>query len=101
VARDAAASVCQHLLNQAWATGRHFNEVLQHFALERFLYRLGRSPYQSLNHESYENHDGHEFHSVVLPCSHFRTPFDTKNVLAGIGCSEATPKLGAISKAGP
>ena len=26
------------------ATGRPFDELLQYFALERFLYRLGRSP---------------------------------------------------------
>lgn len=45
--RDVAASVHQRLLNHARAEGRPFNEVLQHFALERFLYRLGHSPYQS------------------------------------------------------
>jgi hypothetical protein len=39
------ASVHQRLLNHARATGRPFNEVLQRFALERFLYRLGHSPY--------------------------------------------------------
>jgi hypothetical protein len=42
--RDVAASVHQRLLNRARAEGRPFNEVLQYFALERFLYRLGRSP---------------------------------------------------------
>ena len=40
-----AASVHQRLLNHARATGRPFNEVLQRFALERFLYRLGQSPH--------------------------------------------------------
>ena len=40
-----AASVHQRLLNHARATDRPFNEVLQRFALERFLYRLGHSPY--------------------------------------------------------
>lgn len=40
-----AASVHWRLLNHARATGRPFNEVLQRFALERFLYRLGQSPY--------------------------------------------------------
>jgi len=44
--RDVAASVRQRLLNYARAKGRPFNEVLQYFALERFLYRLGRSPYR-------------------------------------------------------
>lgn len=39
------ASVHQRLLNHARATERPFNEVLQRFALERFLYRLGHSPY--------------------------------------------------------
>ncbi len=42
---NVAASVHQRLLNQARATDRPFNELLQYFALERFLYRLGQSPY--------------------------------------------------------
>lgn len=42
-----AASVHQRLLNHARATGRPFNDILQHYALERFLYRLGHSPYSS------------------------------------------------------
>jgi len=44
--RNVAASVRQRLLNYARAKGRPFNEVLQYFALERFLYRLGRSLYR-------------------------------------------------------
>jgi len=44
--RNVAASVRQRLLNHARAEGRPFNEVLQYFALERFLYRLGRSLYR-------------------------------------------------------
>jgi hypothetical protein len=39
-----AASVRQRLLDIARANGRPFNEVLQYFAMERFLYRLGESP---------------------------------------------------------
>ena len=39
-----AASVHQRLLNQARATDRPFNEILQYFAMERFLYRLSKSP---------------------------------------------------------
>lgn len=38
-----AASIRQRLLNQARQTGRPFNELLQYFAMERFLYRLSRS----------------------------------------------------------
>jgi hypothetical protein len=45
VTPNLAASVHQRLLNYARATDRPFNEMLQRFALERFLYRLGRSPY--------------------------------------------------------
>jgi hypothetical protein len=45
VTKNLAASVHQRLLNHARATGRPFNEVLQRFALERFLYRLGYSAY--------------------------------------------------------
>jgi hypothetical protein len=40
-----AASVHQRLLNKAKETGRPFNELLQYFAIERFLYRLSRSPH--------------------------------------------------------
>jgi predicted nucleotidyltransferase component of viral defense system len=40
------ASVHRRLLNHARATRRPFNEVLQYFALERFLYRLAQSPYR-------------------------------------------------------
>lgn len=38
-----AASVRQRLLNLAKASGRPFSEILQHYALERWLYRLSRS----------------------------------------------------------
>jgi hypothetical protein len=33
------------LLNKARETGRPFNEMLQYFAMERFLYRLAKSPH--------------------------------------------------------
>jgi len=46
VTTNVAASIHQRLLNYARAKGRPFNEVLQYFALERLLYRLGRSPYR-------------------------------------------------------
>lgn len=42
---DMAASVRQRFLDIARANGRPFNEVLQYFAMERFLYRLGESPH--------------------------------------------------------
>jgi Nucleotidyl transferase AbiEii toxin, Type IV TA system len=41
--RDLAASVRQRLLNQAHAQKRPFQELLQYFAMERFLYRLAQS----------------------------------------------------------
>jgi hypothetical protein len=47
VSPNLPASVHQRLLNNARATGRPLNEVLQRFALERFLYRVGHSPYAS------------------------------------------------------
>jgi len=43
--KDLAASVHQRLLNQAHATRRPFGELLQYYAMERFLYRLSRSPH--------------------------------------------------------
>ena len=44
--RNVATSVHQRLLNHARSGGRPFNEVLQYFALERFLYRMGCSPHK-------------------------------------------------------
>jgi Nucleotidyl transferase AbiEii toxin, Type IV TA system len=41
--RDLGASVRQRLLNQARSQGRPFQEVLQYFTMERFLYRLAKS----------------------------------------------------------
>ena len=43
--RDVGASVRQRLLNQSRAQGRPFQELLQYFAMERFLYRLAKSPF--------------------------------------------------------
>ena len=42
---DIAASVRQRLLNCAHAEEKPFQELLQYFAMERFLYRLAKSPY--------------------------------------------------------
>jgi len=43
--KNIAASVRQRLLDKARETGRTFSELLQYFAMERFLYRLSKSPY--------------------------------------------------------
>jgi predicted nucleotidyltransferase component of viral defense system len=43
--RNIAASVRQRLLNEARASSRPFNELLQYFAMERFLFRLSVSPH--------------------------------------------------------
>jgi hypothetical protein len=43
--KNTAASVHQRLLNKAKDTARPFNELLQHFAIERFIYRLSKSPH--------------------------------------------------------
>ena len=40
---DVGASVRQRLLNQARAQERSFQELLQYYAMERFLYRLSKS----------------------------------------------------------
>lgn len=39
------ASIHQRLLNQAKQQGRPLQELLQYFAIERFLFRLGQSPH--------------------------------------------------------
>lgn len=41
--KDVAASVRQRLLNRARAEGRPFQELLQYYAMERFLFRLSKS----------------------------------------------------------
>jgi len=43
--RDVGASVRQRLLNQSRAQERPFQELLQYFATERFLYRLSKSAF--------------------------------------------------------
>ncbi|MCP4756770.1 MAG: nucleotidyl transferase AbiEii/AbiGii toxin family protein [Proteobacteria bacterium] len=43
VSGNIPASVRQRLLNKARNDGRSFNELLQYFAMERFLYRLSKS----------------------------------------------------------
>jgi len=45
MAKSLSASVHQRLLNKARETSRPFNELLQHFAIERFLYRLSKGPH--------------------------------------------------------
>ena len=40
--RDIAASIRQRLLNESRSKNRPFQELLQYFAMERFLYRLGK-----------------------------------------------------------
>lgn len=41
-----SASIHQRILNKAAAEQRPFNELLQYYAIERFLFRLGQSPYK-------------------------------------------------------
>lgn len=41
--KNVAASIRQKLLNKSHSEKRPFNEVLQYFAMERFLYRLSKS----------------------------------------------------------
>jgi len=43
--KNLAASVHQRLLDKARQAARPFNELLQYFAIERFLFRLSRSKY--------------------------------------------------------
>jgi len=43
--KNIAASVHQRLLDKAKESSRPFNEILQHFAIERFIYRLSKSPH--------------------------------------------------------
>ncbi|MFH0823433.1 MAG: hypothetical protein V2B18_11835 [Pseudomonadota bacterium] len=45
--KDIAAAIRQRLLNRARASGRPFNELLQYYGMERFLYRLSKSAYSN------------------------------------------------------
>lgn len=45
--KNIAASVHQRLLNAARESGRPFNELVQYYALERWLYRLAQSNYRN------------------------------------------------------
>ncbi len=45
VPTNLVASIHQRLLNQAHKSERPFSELLQYYAIERFLYRLAQSPY--------------------------------------------------------
>ena len=40
--KNVAASIHQRLLNTAKQAGRPFNELLQYYAIERFLYSFSR-----------------------------------------------------------
>jgi hypothetical protein len=42
--KNLPASVHQRLLNKAKDAGRTFNEMLQYYAMERFIYRLSKTP---------------------------------------------------------
>lgn len=44
--RNLAASVHQRLKNAAAESGGRFNDLFQHYALERFLCRLAASPHR-------------------------------------------------------
>ena len=43
--KNLPASIRQRLLNKAHATNQPFNEILQYYSIERFLYRTSRSSY--------------------------------------------------------
>ncbi len=44
--KDMVASVRARLLNLARRTGKPYNEILIQYALERFLFRLSKSPFK-------------------------------------------------------
>lgn len=44
--RDLGVSVRQRFLNQARGKGKPFHELLQYYAMERFLYRLSQSKFR-------------------------------------------------------
>ena len=43
--KNVPASVRQRLLNKAKQDRRPFNELFQYYGMDRFLYRLSKSPY--------------------------------------------------------
>lgn len=43
--KNIPASIRQRFLNRAYAANRPFNEILQYYASDRYLYRISRSSY--------------------------------------------------------
>jgi hypothetical protein len=70
--RNVEASVRQRLLNIARATGRPFNDVLQRFAMERFLYRLAQ--WQAFLRKGRFTGVPNELHLVVERVASFLLP---------------------------
>jgi len=76
VVKNMGASVRQRLLNYAKASGRPFAEVLQYYAMERFLYRLSVSPHggkfllkgsAAAHRLAGDNHAAHDGHRPARP----------------------------------
>lgn len=44
--KNIAESIHQRLLNKAKKSGRPFNELLQYYTIERFIFRLAQSPFE-------------------------------------------------------
>lgn len=45
--KDVSVSIRQHLLNLSQNSKRPFQEILQYYAMERFIYRFSQSPYKN------------------------------------------------------
>ncbi len=64
--KNVAASVHDRLLNKAKTEERPFNELLQYFAMERFLYRLSRSRQHKILESLAHTHMNVESFTCVL-----------------------------------
>jgi hypothetical protein len=75
--KNIAASVRQRLLNKAHETERPFSELLQCFAMERFLYRLSKSKYADkfVLKRSQASKDNGSHAPVAWSASQFRAIF--------------------------
>ncbi len=69
---NVAASIQAKLKNRADESGRPFNEILQYYGMERFLYRLSKTPYA----DDFILKGGLMFYGLGIPMRRFTRDID-------------------------
>jgi predicted nucleotidyltransferase component of viral defense system len=96
--KNISASVHQRLLNLARETNRPFNELLQHFAIQRFLFRFSHSPHtqkfvlkgaQML--QAWESPSARPTMDIDMLGQSFKTTGDLENIVRDCALIEVGP----------